>query len=885
MSDDLPYQRAFTENHESNSELCSHFVDRTEEVTDFWKNISKYTFKGMLEALDPARLRKGVCNKKSMVLPDVLCPWGCTEFSFRCRAIEPSIILQHLLPKVNLNMTTSSSKLLFTAETSRLDYIRRRGESIDYVLLNKHWPVMPTMCMVRDGGFVICTCRHHDKNSTKKRLYCHPPRKPTSICNLSSSNSDQLSHAVIQQRIIRPVTRKGQGTTPTSTYFKNSYAGADSADVTIGGRFDNRPAKFMSSRHESLSFDREDIRLLAERYVSEGIVHEELANEWRLLHDAKYPTAEKRSLTRGATYTPTWNAIELQRAASKGVKIKVIACQKKQTSDGEPYFEEREYTIKRCWSPAIYNVQVDDGDGFGWRFKAIPSMKGLKKTSSHRNVAMLTWVMLGCVSGCKQLYGIVDNRQSPHRYNNFSGHMLYYIHHKLMKHCDSISHPKSPFAVSSSVSELCKRIKGSLSLDNVNSNPTFGSEDYFLFGRQYLSQLFPPQDYPSVLVTDSISNHEEVDGKELVILVTKNQLCDTPSMLFSSDNDPEFELRLVIGLCTKSKSQTKSPTEFEAIRLVRHGKGYMNWWEQRRDAHVMIQRRASSDADDIPILSDADLPGEPFRFVYIFVRKEELRVDEFRMDMHLSVGGQSSVYCDCQRSGLKRPLLPTSSKLYKKVTCSVDGCDEKESFYCPHCSTRLCDGCCCQIRPDGGNTLCPICDVPLLSTQDRIDAQKRCSTEGCKNRERYVCQDCRKGPCGACFKNKLKSVVAASQTSAPAADGGTSYGENVDDSAHIEAKGSDSAAGPPHVHNPVDDVCDDEDSIGEDSEAPPSDEASCCPSEAFHGCNNSVNTADVDDRSETNNENSYPNNDVDLCGLGENDEYEYDCDGGNLDLV
>ena len=87
------------------------------------------------------------------------------------------------------------------------------------------------------------------------------------------------------------------------------------------------------------------------------------------------------------------------------------------------------------------------------------------------------------------------------------------------------------------------------------------------------------------------------------------------------------------------------------------------------------------------------------------------------------------------------------------------------------------------------------------------------------------------------------------------------------------------------MHNPVDDVCDDEDSIGEDSEAPPSDEASCCPSEASHGCNNSVNTADVDDRSETNNENSYPNNDVDLCGLGENDEYEYDCDGGNLDLV
>jgi hypothetical protein len=49
------------------------FVDRTRDVDKFWNNIHSLDLKRMLVELD---------SEKTSLIPDVLCPWGCTKFCF-----------------------------------------------------------------------------------------------------------------------------------------------------------------------------------------------------------------------------------------------------------------------------------------------------------------------------------------------------------------------------------------------------------------------------------------------------------------------------------------------------------------------------------------------------------------------------------------------------------------------------------------------------------------------------------------------------------------------------------------------------------------------------------------------------------------------------------
>lgn len=131
----------------------SFFVDRTTELREFKDAIESYKVKSFLEALSPE-------NKKSIMLPDVSCPWGCTEFCFRCSDIPFYLLAQHHLRKVQLNLPDPSCyDKLYLIETSRDDYIRLEGEEQDRVILNGEWPICPTVLVSENGGLVVLTCR------------------------------------------------------------------------------------------------------------------------------------------------------------------------------------------------------------------------------------------------------------------------------------------------------------------------------------------------------------------------------------------------------------------------------------------------------------------------------------------------------------------------------------------------------------------------------------------------------------------------------------------------------------------------------------------------------------------------------------------------------
>ena len=110
-----------------------------------------------MKALDPVRTQTG-SDDDHMVLPSVLCPWGCSEFPFRTASLNPALLLQHHLAKVQLNLPSALVAQLHTVESSRLDYIRKPHEPPDYVLLNKKWPTRSSVCMTWKGVTMIIWC-------------------------------------------------------------------------------------------------------------------------------------------------------------------------------------------------------------------------------------------------------------------------------------------------------------------------------------------------------------------------------------------------------------------------------------------------------------------------------------------------------------------------------------------------------------------------------------------------------------------------------------------------------------------------------------------------------------------------------------------------------
>jgi len=300
----------------------SYFRDRTLDLNEFVSNINSYTCRGFLQALDPSRLsdRNGE-DPKQFLLPDVLCPWGCGEYCHRAIPFDPSLLIQRHLSKVQLNLSPSNGHdKLFLVENSRLDYIRLDNEQVDTVLMNDNWKVLPSVVLSPAKGLCILYCRHHASRSSQRRLYTHTPKKVGNM--LSSTRPDCLSHCVVRPRSVSTVRARAYNTTMTANIFTCGYAGCDSANVCLEGKF-NIPSLTLFN-HEVLSYwARRDIQDLASAKVDQGKIMPDLRDQWDETARRKYEGEEEMlsMATRGATFVPTFNALKLQQHCTEESRI------------------------------------------------------------------------------------------------------------------------------------------------------------------------------------------------------------------------------------------------------------------------------------------------------------------------------------------------------------------------------------------------------------------------------------------------------------------------------------------------------------------------------------------------------------------------------------
>jgi hypothetical protein len=191
-------------------------VDRTEEIKEWNESIKSGNLNKIADA----------CNH--LLVPSILCPWGCSEFIHKAGKIDLYLIFQKHMRKCIITKLKATS--LATVEPSRDDYLRDSAIDYDNWLLNPKWKVSPSIAFV-DGTPYILSCKSH--NGGCKHLHIHCCRWEN---NLPSALSDQLCHAVIQPRTVKNTQVCYNTIGYQMVEQRYSWKGPDSINISTVGK-------------------------------------------------------------------------------------------------------------------------------------------------------------------------------------------------------------------------------------------------------------------------------------------------------------------------------------------------------------------------------------------------------------------------------------------------------------------------------------------------------------------------------------------------------------------------------------------------------------------------------------------------------------------------
>lgn len=497
-------------------------------------------------------------------LPTCRCAWGCGEFPHRAIPCDPSLLIQIQLRKVQLNGLDLKKLHLF--ENSRFDWIRTDEEEQDRVLLNKNWLCLPSVFLSNDTGLCVLLCRHHRSNSDKKRLYVHPPRALDN--NLSPPSPDNLSPTVLCPRTCTSVRRGKYNVISSRTIVQSGFAGVDCMNVGSVGDFSS--CSNMLHRNEIKTVrGRGDIAELAHAMAVEGQISPKLLKEWEDGAENEISEELMRIRSRGSTYVPVNQAVKLQKHSSE--QAKVVTLVRARDFPGGP-LRVRIINVSRSWCPTVNNIQMNDLEGYGFPIKAV-----LPYATRGENSSMMLWLLAGIISACNNIHYAIDQRVTPHAFDNFSGHILAHIDSQYMLHRDSGRIGKSPFGGKISAAKLRKLLERQYIEPEDSTSP----ESYYKFHIDYLRSLLPQTDYPTIgIVGDNADEWDSLSNEEIVIQMGRSLPSPDGSRFVGGHR---FEARAVT--CVKATANVTSasarPGKYEGLRYMRHGGGFYKWWLQK----------------------------------------------------------------------------------------------------------------------------------------------------------------------------------------------------------------------------------------------------------------------------------------------------------------
>ena len=626
-----------------------------------------------------ASLDKALRNQNVM-LPNVLCPFGCSTYLRTAKYASWEVIIQQYLSKVVLPLSSTANIHKFSSMSPFYFLV---GDNRANILGNREWTVDPTIIFTNDGPQIL-TCEHHGGGDD--HLCIFPPQEP-GLC-LPARYSDQLSHVVAVPRIKRPTIARANNTTFSMSQQGGGFSGLSSMNITTHSNWGFQ--SLLLSRIESCTLNaRDDIVQLLSQKVEAKQIPQRLANNMLKLSSKCHPEGHLDKYRKGSSFVPVRTIIKLHLAQShadhdsglisvKTIKNEIVHCQ-------------------RPWSQAINIVQTEDSERFGSTFRSIPAFRCYEKAG------MMTWVLCSILSSVSNLWESVDTKHLPFEQNGWEYWLLSFIQLNVFPFDVKRIDRRSPF----------KRLKNAGDLiDVVNRFAPVPSNTYendndpdtiLKFSCEFMRNIFCPSEYSTIMVEDSVTNAITLEDSHLFkntkiiivvgsglpeVLGNDQDLSSSGKLVFSDGTT--FELLSVAILRGQSIAYSRQPNKFDAIRYMRHGGYYTSWQKQERFDKVVMQ--CTENICDILINAANNSDHAEYDFlqhVLVYVKEETLDADQWKLKILESLGGKTHVQCACNNF----PLIPTNAQKGEKGQCYR--CCRFESFVCCHqnCHLKVCRNC------------------------------------------------------------------------------------------------------------------------------------------------------------------------------------------------
>jgi len=200
--------------------------------------------------------------------------------------------------------------------------------------------------------------------------------------------------------------------------------------------------------------------------------------------------------------------------------------------------------------PTINAIQAEDSNGRGYPFIPIENYKSAGKGEP----AMMLWVLIGSIMGCKDLYEAIAEKRLPFRYHGWEGHFLTHLCLKYAKYADvnvkSCSGSSFKASQNNPVQDLLDRIKKFMPQDIVEfEGSSFEDRNLFFMFNIDWRELFQVVDYPSIDIVSSVEYAESSIGKDIIIVVeTERQDISHKIEDFVLIGHIVYETRVVIAI-------------------------------------------------------------------------------------------------------------------------------------------------------------------------------------------------------------------------------------------------------------------------------------------------------------------------------------------------
>lgn len=143
----------------------------------------------MLDAERTMEIKKLLYSWDGLLMPRVLCPWGCTEYYDLCGMLPFDSVIQRLVPRAIIKLTPEGRKSLPKCVSCRHDLLKceKRG-----LLDNPEWSVWPSVAFDCSFGLRWLTCK--TCNGGRMKMVLHLPRLPQTLVS-SFTTSRNTCHS------------------------------------------------------------------------------------------------------------------------------------------------------------------------------------------------------------------------------------------------------------------------------------------------------------------------------------------------------------------------------------------------------------------------------------------------------------------------------------------------------------------------------------------------------------------------------------------------------------------------------------------------------------------------------------------------------------------